>query len=343
MNGTDPDLVLDAEGVCNHCHSAQKMLREIEAEKPNLAGIIEKIKKDGHGNAYDVLCGLSGGVDSSYALVKAVELGLRPLCFSVENGWSDDRAQANVMKLVEGLKVPFIRYTIDLKKFHDLQAALMRGGIKNLEVITDHVLFATTYEMAALYRIKWIVSGGNVSTESVMPSSFGEDPRDLYWIKSVYRKVTGKRFKGLPMLPLWKEQWYRLVKRIMFFQILNYLDINYNRADAIKFLEEKYGWQNTGEKHEESVFTKWFQNFYLYQKYGIDKRVAHFSSLINSGQMTRAEAMEKLKENPVYPRLGIEEKVMKYPKGSYYDYPNSERLRKIIIRLYAISKRTSNS
>ena len=322
MDGTDPDLVLDAEGVCNHCHAAQKSLKEIEVEKPNLAGIIERIKKDGH--AYDVLLGISGGVDSSYALVKAVELGLRPLCFSVENGWQDDRAQENVMRLVEGLKVPFIRYTIDLKKFRELQAAFMRAGQKNIEIPTDHVLMAVTYELAKTYGIKWVVSGGNVNSESVMPVSWGYQPRDLVHIKSVYRWATGKKLKGLPLCGLLKWNIYKWWYGIKTFYLLDYLD--YNRQESEKMLIEKYGFQSTGEKHEESVFTKWFQNFYLYQKYGIDKRTAHFSSLVNSGQMTRAEAMEKLQTNPVYPLLGIEEKVMKYPKRPYTDFKTDEGL-----------------
>lgn len=85
-------------------------------------------------------------------------------------------------------------------------------------------------------------------------------------------------------------------------------------------LIETYGFQTTGEKHEENIFTKWYQNFYLFEKFGIDKRKAHYASLINSGQMTRKEAMDLLTYSPVYPLLGIEGKVLKYPKGRHEDY-----------------------
>lgn len=94
----------------------------------------------------------------------------------------------------------------------------------------------------------------------------------------------------------------------------------YNRKESEEFLIKTYGFESTGEKHEESIFTRWYQNFYLYEKFGIDKRIAHYSSLINSGQMTREEAMFKLQANPVYPQLRIEVKVMKYPKREHTSF-----------------------
>ena len=327
------EIFFDEKGVCNFCHSAQKALKEIEAEKHKLPEIIEQTKKDGKGKKYDCLIGLSGGADSSTVLHHAVKLGLRPLAFSLDNGWNKgSESDENILKLVEKLKVPFYRYTIDLKKFKELQAAFMRGGVKNLEAITDHLLMAATYEMADKYKIKRVLSGGNTNTESVMPASWGEDPRDLCWIKSVYKKVTGKKLTGLPVIPLWKEQYYRLVKQIKFTRLLDYLD--YDREKSIELLTKLYRYKDYGGKHEESIWTWWYQSFFLFEKYGIDKRKAHYSSLINSGQMTRKEAMNLLIESPIYPKLGIEQKVLKYPKKSYHDYPNSEWIRKMVVKLY---------
>lgn len=100
----------------------------------------------------------------------------------------------------------------------------------------------------------------------------------------------------------------------------------YIREEAIKILQETYGWKPYGEKHGENYFTRWFQNFYLYEKFSIDKRKAHLSSLILSNQITRAEAMNELQKNPVYPELGIEKKVMSYPRHEYTDYPTDEKL-----------------
>lgn len=328
MDKSSKEIIFNNEGICNFCIQAQESLKEIEAEKYKLPEIIKLLKKEKNG----VIIGVSGGVDSSLALHYLVENGIKIYAFSMDNGYNLPLADENVLKMVEKLKVPFYRYVTDLGKFKELQSAFMRGGVMNLEAITDHILFAVTYEMAAKNGIKYIISGGNINTESIMPVSWGEDARDLRFIKAVYKKMTGKRLKGLPVLPLWKEQYYRLVKRIKTIRLLDYYD--YNRDKAISLLEKEYDYKHYGEKHCENVFTWWYQNFYLFAKYGVDKRKAHFASLINSGQMTRKYALELLAERPVYPELGIEKRVIQYPKKRYEDYKNSQWIRKQVVRAY---------
>lgn len=306
---------------CNFCIQARKSLEETH----NL--VMPKIK----GDKYDCLIGLSGGVDSSYMLHKAVEMGLRPLCYSVDNGWNDPKADENIMRLVESLKVPFYRYTIDHKKFTELQGAFMKAGQKNIEIPTDHILFATTYEMADKYGIKWVLSGGNASTESIMPASWGYNARDLVHIKDIYRRMTGKKLTGLPTLSLLKWNWYKWVKGIKICYLLDHLD--YHREEAIKLLTELYGYKPYGDKHCESEFTTWFQNFYLYEKFGIDKRKAHYSSLIVSGQMTREQGIERLNEQLYYPKLGIESQVLEYSKRDYREFKTDEKLFNLISKV----------
>ena len=326
MDGTAKEITFDRDGVCNFCHQAKKSLREIEAEKHKLPQIVEQIKKDG--GKYDVLIGLSGGVDSSTALHHLVKLGLRPLCFSIDNGYNSPGADENIMRLVEGMKVPFYRYTIDLAKFKDLQGAFLEAGLINVEIPTDHILMASSLEMASKYGIKWIISGGNVATESIMPASWSYSARDLVHIKDVYKKMTGKSLTGLPVCGLLKWNWYKWVKGIKTLYLLDYLD--YNREESIKLLEKEYGYKSYGEKHCESVFTQWFQNWYLFEKFNIDKRKAHLSSLINSGQMKRWDAVMETMKSPVYPRFGIEGKVLKYKKRSHYEFKTDEWLYNLI-------------
>lgn len=323
MDGS-AELVLDENGICNFCYQAQKSLKEIEMGKYRLPIIIKQIKKDGLNKQYDCLIGLSGGADSSTVLHHAIELGLKPLCFSVDNGWNDKKADENIMRLVEGLKVPFYRYTIDLDKFRELQATFIKAGVPNIEIPTDHILMAVSYEMADKYGIKWILSGGNVATESIMPPSWGYNARDLTHIKDIYKKFTKKRLTGLPVCGLLKFNHYKWIKRIKTFYLLDYL--GYNLEESKELLKEKYGWQDYHEKHCESLFTWWFQNYYLFEKFGIDKRKAHYSSLINSGQMTRKEAMDLLTDCPIYPEIGLEKMIWKYPKRSHDDYRKDEWL-----------------
>ena len=217
------EITFNEKGVCNYCIQAQRALSEIRKEKPNLHRIIEQIKKDGEGKKYDVLCGLSGGVDSSTALHHVIDLGLRPLCFSMDNGFQSDIANENIMRMVETLKVVFYRYVVDLVKFRELLSAFIKAGVPNIEIPTDHLIMATAYELADQNDIKWIVSGGNVSEESILPKSWGYNARDLVHIKAIYKQFTGKELTDLPMCSLWRWNMYRHDKGIKIWYLLDYL------------------------------------------------------------------------------------------------------------------------
>lgn len=321
MDGSAPDIELTATG-CNFCDQARKSLVEVEDSKEQLAGLIERIKEDGKNNEYDCLIGLSGGLDSSFTLYHALKLGLRPYCFSLDNYWRDLKAENNVQKLVGkyGLKWELVK--VDRDAFSSLQAAFIQAGQMNIEIPTDHVLMATTYRLASEKGIKWVLSGGNTVGESIMPKSWGYQARDLVHIKDVYKKTFGKKLKGVETCGLLKWNWYHWIKGIRIVNLPDYLD--YNLAKAKTMLKEECWWEDYGDKHEENPFTKWFQNFYLYERYGIDKRKAHYSSLIVSGQMTRKEALERLKSPPEYPDIGLNYLKTKYPKRSHTEFKTDE-------------------
>ena len=341
MDRSAKEIVFDEHGICNFCYRALDELALAEAQRPQLLKLIEDIKQDGKGKEYDCLIGLSGGVDSSYLLHLAHQYGLRPLCFSVDNGWNDPKADENIMRIVETLKVPFYRHVLDQAKFRELQMAFLKAGLINAEIPTDHVLMAFSLELAKDYGIKWILSGGNVATESIMPASWSYNARDLVHIKDVYRWATGKKLSGLPLCSLWKWNVYKWWYKIKTVYLLDY--DYYSRAGAISILENRYGYKPYGEKHCESTFTKWYQNFYLFEKFGIDKRKAHLSSLINSGQMTREQALHDLTKSPEYPAIGLESRVMGYRKRRHEDFAtdkNYERIARVIrfIKKYAFIK-----
>lgn len=337
MDTTDPEITFGRTGVCNHCQQFSKMDWERRHEMEFLVEKAQEIMKDGEGKQYDCLVGLSGGVDSSYALTKVIELGLRPLCFSIDNGWNTVQADENIMRLVEGLKVPFERHVLNLPVFKDLQEAFLKSGTANVEIPTDHVLMAKTYELAAKYNIKWIISGGNVATEGVMPTAWGYQARDLRFIKSIWRRFGKPNLAGLPLLSLPGYLWMRFERGIKVVNLLDYYE--YVRNDAISELESKFGYKPYGDKHGESMFTWWFQNFYLIEKFGYDKRKPHFSSMINSKQMTRQEAQIFLTQPLVYPTIPEWDKYAKdFNKHSYREYPSGERAWEILSKIYGYIK-----
>lgn len=319
MDKSAPEITFNSDGVCNFCQQAQKSLKENKENSKFLADWVAKIKKDGEGKEYDCLMGLSGGLDSSTTVDWAMENGLRLLTFSFDNNYNTEAANHNIRQLVGFHNLPHVMKTIDQEKYNELQGAFFKAGVKNVEIPTDHILMAITLELAKEKGIKWILSGGNTASESIMPESWGYQPRDLTHIKGIYEWAYGKELTGLPLCSIWLWNDYKWTHGIKTFYPLDFID--YNLAEAKKKLIRKYDWRDYGDKHEESVFTSWFQNFYLFEKFGIDKRKAHYSSLINSGQMTREEALERLGKSPVYPELGIEKKVMSYPKRDHSEFP----------------------
>ena len=137
------------------------------------------------------------------------------------------------------------------------------------------------------------------------------------------------------------------VRRIRLVPILNYVD--YDKAAAMQLLQDKLGWVYYGGKHYESIYTRFFQAYVLPRKFNIDKRKAHNSSLVLSGQMTREQALELLRE-PVYPerllqedreysikKLGLTpqqfDAIMAAPCKTYLDYRTSDRYFEIAKRV----------
>lgn len=324
MDKSAPEIEFTETG-CNFCDRAIESLKYNEERKKYIDFKIKRIKRDR--KEYDCIIGLSGGTDSSTVLDWAVKQGLKPFCFTVDNGWNTEKSDENILRMVEKLKVPFYRETIDIPKFKKLQAAFMMAGLKNLEIPTDHIIMATTYALAKEYGIKWILSGGNTVSESIMPESWGYQARDVTHIKAVYEWAFDEELEGLPLCSTWLWNDYKWTYGIETLYPLDFID--YNPIEARKMLAEKYGWQDYGAKHEESLFTAWFQNFYLFEKWGIDKRKAHLSSLIASGIITRSEALEELGNCPVYPELGLEEKAMKYKKREHSEFSTEDWYNKI--------------
>ena len=335
----DPKITFNDKGVCNYCVAFYYAEKQRRIEKTQYPWVVYEMKKAGKGKDYDCLLGLSGGADSSLCLHYLIEQGLRPLCFSVDNGWQTQEANENVMRMVEGLKVPYYRYNINLEAFRGLQEAFIKAGQKNIEIPTDHILMATTYEMANKYEIKYIISGGNLATEGIMPEHFGYNARDLTHLKGVYKKITGKKLTGLPTISLFQYLWYRFIKGIKIIQPLNYYE--YNRQNAIKLLSEKYGYKDYGEKHGENIFTKYFQDYYLPVYFKLDKRIPHLSSMINSAQTTRQQALEEIKKPIKLPELN-EEILNLFKEVKIYnfnEFPNSKFWWDLFSKIYDYFKR----
>ncbi len=302
MDSTIPGVTFDERGYCSECEKYFAKLKHAPFYQGNgeekFKELIEEIKSKGQKNKYDCVVGLSGGIDSSYVLHLVVKNGLRPLVVHLDNGWNAEVSEDNIKKLVQKLGVEIKSFSVDKEEFKELQKSFLYASTPHCEHPTDHAILGLIYKVAAENNVQFIISGSNVSTEGIGVSVGSIGQRDWKYIKSVYRKMSGKKLVNYAHFSMKDMMYYKLLKKQKTVNILNYID--YNKDEIIKFLAKEYDWEYYGGKHFESVFTRFFQAYILPVKFGIDKRKAHFSALIMSGQMSRENAMELLKQDP-YP------------------------------------------
>lgn len=301
MDTSDPSITFDEDGICDHCNNFQNNIEP--TWKPNQEGInqilplVEKIKKEGSGKDYDCLIGISGGLDSSYTAYIAKEyFGLRPLIFHCDTGWNSDTSSSNIEKIVDSLDLDLVTEVVDWAEMQDLQRAFFRSQVPFVDQPQDLVLFSALYNFAAKHNFKYVITGGNISTESYRECiDWTYFATDMKFVKSIHSKFGEIKLKTLPMCDIFKYKiYYRFIKGIRVIKLLDYYP--FNKKQATSELVKKFGWNDYPMKHYESRFTRFFESYWTPRKHNYDKRRAYFSSEIASKQMTRNEAIQRLEK-----------------------------------------------
>ena len=303
MDTTDIEINFDEFGVCNHCHEYKqeknKIISNLDDRNKSLQDTLQKIKLAGNGKKYDCIVGISGGVDSSYVAYLAKNFGLRALLVHLDNGWDTELAVKNVENITTYTGFDLYTLVINWEEFKDIQRSFFKADVIDLELISDHAIFATVYKLARKYDTKFLLSGDNFVTEAIMPKSWNWRKSDATNIKAIHNKFGQQRLKTFPFMSTLKKTIYQYGGVAQSIHILDYLE-EYNKDKVINILESEIGWRYYGGKHYESLFTRFYQGYILPKKFNIDKRRAHLSTLINSGQTTRDKALEELECN-TYP------------------------------------------
>lgn len=300
MDTTTIDINFNSEGVCNYCIdfiSRYQPMQEksIEQREKELSELIEIIKSSGKGKRYDCIIGLSGGVDSSWVLVQAVKYGLRPLAVHMDNGWNSELAQNNIANLVRELKIDLYTHVIDWSEYKRLMQSFFEADVIDIELLYDNATLGVNYQLAAKYGVKFILAGTNQATEGIsFPKKWNWFKFDKKNIKSISKKFSGLSLVTFPAIGTIDYVWYEYFRKIRWVSYLDFFD--YNKNKVLDTLEKEYGYNRYPYKHYESIFTRFYQGYILPQKFNIDKRILHFSTLIASGQMSREEAVSLLKK-----------------------------------------------
>jgi N-acetyl sugar amidotransferase len=334
LDTTIDDIWFDEQGVCKYC----KIHDELEKAHPmgpglekELQTMVAKIKKAGKNKKYDCIAGVSGGRDSTYVLLTAKRLGLRPLAVHFDNGWNSDISVSNIKKACEKLDVDLYTVVADWEEFKDLQVSFLKSSTPDADIPTDYAIYSVLYDAAHKEGVKYLLNGHSFRTEGTSPISWTY--MDPLYVKDVHKKL-GKinKIKSFPHMSVAKLQYFIWVKGIREFRLLEFVDYNKKKVDEI--LKKELDWEYYGGHHHENHYTKFFQSYYLPQKFGIDKRKTEFSALVRSGQISRKEAMAEIEASPYHfeqetvdyaiNKLGISkeswQEIMDAPIKSHYNF-----------------------
>lgn len=350
MDNSIDKITFDEKGECNYCKNYDEKKRLYGYKGPEsdqqFTELIGAIKKVGKGKEYDCIVGISGGVDSAYLTYLAKKEGLRILAVHVDAGWNSEIAVTNIQKLCNKLEIDLHTVVVDWPAMKELQRAYMFSGIPNLDTPQDHVFAAAVYEYAQKYHIYYVLNGSNIATEGILTEGIEYDTVDFQNIKDIYKKNgRGKKiFEKIPHFNVWK--YIYMQSKVKQIKLLNY--VPYSKTEAIQLLTDQFGWEYYGGKHYESRFTKFYQGYYLPLKFNWDKRRDHYSCLILNEELTRSEAIEKLKRDDdinekiedrdyVLKKLDITpeewKKILEASVKTEDDYKNSKRIIETFVTL----------
>jgi N-acetyl sugar amidotransferase len=352
MDTTDLEITFDAEGQCCHCSEfiEKRAKHNYQGSESDEAfdAMIAEVKRSGKGREYDCVIGVSGGADSCYLAYIVKERGLRPLAVHLDNGWNSEKAVQNLKTITSRLGIDYESYVLDWEEFRDLQLAFLKASIPEAETPTDVAIGAALHNVAARYGIKFIMSGGNLATEGILPKSWHYDVRDLKYFNYIQKTFGTRRLRTFPTFGYKKEIFYKLIRGIRMLYPLNF--VPFVKEDATELLSQKFGWKPYGGKHHESRYTKFVQAYYLYEKFGIDYRRATLSTQICTGAIPRESALEQLKCSPydlgkieedklyIAKKLGIVKdelnSIINLPPKWYWDYPNDDKKLEFIYDAY---------
>ena len=354
MNTSAKNIYFDQYGQCNYCKSF--ILKIKNKKKENIDSLIKLIRnnKNKNNSKYDCIVGLSGGVDSSYTLVKVVESGLRPLAVHMDNGWNSELAQNNIENIVKILNVDLYTNVLNWNEYKDMMNSFFDSDVIDIEMLMDNAMLSVNYQMAKKEKLKFILSGSNTSTEGMsMPENMNWIKFDKKNIKAIIKKFGNNKIRTYPVIGILDLVKYISVDKIKWVNFLDYF--SYDKNEATQYLIKNFNFKPYEYKHYESIFTRFYQGYILPEKFKVDKRILHLSTLIVTKQLSRNKALEILNKSPYPSELKLKEdkeyflkkmswnkeKLENYIKRkpkSHKDFPNNKFAYDMLLKFYKLLK-----
>lgn len=333
-----PGIKFNANGVSNYAQIQKNLMADYpinDIGKSKWENIIKSIKSNGSNKKYDCIIGVSGGTDSSFLLHLAKENGLNPLAVHLDNGFNSEIAVNNIHKITKALNIDLKTHVVIYEEMKDILRSYMIAGLPWIDNPTDQAIFNVLYKIASKEKIKYILIGDDFRSEGKQPTEWTySDQKQLNYIHKKFGKV---KLKTYPKLSFYGKYWLGLVKKIKMISPFYYID--YNKKEAQQLLINKYNWEYYGEHHHENLFTKWAISYWMYEKFGMDKRKITYSAQVLNQKMLREEAVNIINNKPYDPSKIEEEinyvlkkldltreeytKIWNSPNSSFKDYPSN--------------------
>jgi len=303
LDSTTPGVSFDRHGICSHCRVHEKLNRLFPTGEEGmnfLRKVAEKIKSQGKGRDYDCIVGFSGGRDTSYCLYMVKQLGLNPLAVHFDNGWDSPVAKRNIARMCSGLDVDLHCVIADWEESRELTNCTIRASVPYIDLTDDVGIISALYRTAANENIRWIIHSHSYRTEGILPLKWNYV--DARYARGLIRRFGKFPFKKFQNADLHHMLYWLLVKGIRVFTITNFYKDSGDEIDQL--LKREFGWEDTGGWHfDNEIFG--LQSYYARHKFGIDWNVLEYSAAIREGEMTREEALEKIREVPPIEERGI--------------------------------------
>ena len=331
-------ISFDSRGVCNYCHQVSELMQQYgtgsERGIKTFENLVSTIKMKQRFKKYDCVIGVSGGTDSSYVLLRAVQMGLRPLAVHYDNTWNSAIATQNIAIVTKKLNVDLWTFVVGNKEVDDIKLAFLKSGVPEFDADTDLAFVQVIRNAAAKAKTKYIFEGHSFVTEGISP--VGGNYLDGGYISDVWRKYGKLKKSSYPLMGFWVFLKWAIVYRQKFIRPLWYLD--YDKENAREILQRELGWKYYGGHHLENKASTFAHTVWLPQKFGIDYRNLVLAASVRRGVLDRNDALEAY-QRPVVPeknlikyvkkRLELSddefEKLMNGPKRSWVDFKNYKK------------------
>jgi hypothetical protein len=295
-----PDILLNADGICNVCLSFKKVGAFGSDKKLLETDLIKILNKYKGKYKYDCLVMCSGGKDSTLSLYyMRKRYKVNPLAFTFDHGFEDEDALENIRNAVEILGVDWIYYKSDFMKDVFIQIIRSQTMAPICHVCAIWYI-GLTCDLASRYGISLIVAGWTKG-QSLQQGELGIEYKSMSkatadFIEGYLRKDS--RYKDFPRSI--REVLEKSCRKFKSYLISPHWFLQYDSDKIKEILQTELKWKAPKLSYpaDSTNCLMNFANVYLSMKnYGYTHYHIEMSKLIRLGELSRQEALRRLEIN----------------------------------------------